>query len=178
MKKIVTLVLTAFLASALYGQNAKIPIISEIITIESESLRMPIEVLSVEKEGQKTYYLMLGDFGLGDEIIQVQFDPLFKLFIPLGQTLAEAQECMENLQGLFKQEPGTTVETKGSFSPTFPTDELETVKVTYRKQFLSRQLEFTLQREGYIRSAFVSKSDFGGLVSGIRFHRKIHPKEP
>jgi hypothetical protein len=39
-------------------------------------------------------------------------------------------------------------------------------------------LEFSLERDGYIRATTVSKSDLSALVSGAKFYRKIHPKEP
>lgn len=59
----------------------------------------------------------------------------------------------------------------------FPTDERETVTITTRKVMLSRKLEFSLQREDYIRATYISKSDFASLVGSLKFYRKLHPKE-
>ena len=49
--------------------------------------------------------------------------------------------------------------------------------VTHRKPLLTRQLEFSLQREGYIRATYVDKADMGSLITSVRFYRKIHPRE-
>ena len=37
------------------------------------------------------YYLEVGNMGVGGEVIQINFDPVFVLFIPLGSTIEEAQ---------------------------------------------------------------------------------------
>jgi len=178
MKKIFSLIILLTLSAGVFAQESKIPVIKEITTIEQEDSDTYLELFSMEKDGQLQYYLNVGNLGIGDEIIQVNFDPLFKLFIPLGGTLAEAMETLGQMQDLFKQPKGTSIEMDCCFSPTFPTDKLEKAKVTYRKPLLSRMLEFSLERDGYIRATTVSKSDLSAVVSGAKFYRKIHPKEP
>ena len=54
---------------------------------------------------------------------------------------------------------------------------METVKISFRRPLLSKLLEFSLEREGYIRSAHIGKSDFGSLVRGVKFYHKLHPKK-
>ena len=79
---------------------------------------------------------------------------------------------------LYKEAPGTGIEIQGCLAFGFPKDEkMETVTVTYRKVLLSRMLEFSVRREGYIRSAHVQKSDFGSLVSSVKLHHKLFPKK-
>ena len=121
----------------------------------------------------------MGTLGIGDEVFQVHFDPLFKLFIHLGGTLSEALETLRLMQAHFKEPKGTVLDLNGSFSPAFPReDRVETVTVTSRKGLLSRYLEFSLEREGYIRATYVYKSDLNAIVSGAKFYRRLHPKEP
>ena len=38
-----------------------------------------------------------------------------------------------------------------------------------------KKLEFSLQREGYIRATYVDKSDLNTLLGGTKFHKKLHP---
>lgn len=177
-KTIAVLFLAAipFLSSA---QKSKIPQRNEIITVTSgeEGVEETLEVFNMPEGDKNNYFLSVGHLGFGDEVVQVLFDPIFELFIPLGETLEEAQETLLKLQALYKEAPGTSIETEGCLAFGFPTEKRETVKVTYRKRLLSKQLEFTLEREGYIRSAYVNKSDFGAIVSGVKFYRKIHPKQ-
>ena len=35
-----------------------------------------------------------------------------------------------------------------------------------------------LEREGYIRAAHINKAEFNSLVSGVKFYKKLHKKEP
>ena len=55
--------------------------------------------------------------------------------------------------------------------------EMETVKISFRRPLLTKLLEFSLEREGYVRSAHIGKSDFVSLVRGVKFYRKLHPKQ-
>ena len=128
-------------------------------------------------DGVHDYYLSVGHLGIGDAVIQVNFDPLYELFIPLGNTLDEALETLKDLQDLYRTEPGTVTTVPGCLAFGFPDGNIDDVKVTYRKQIFSNLLEFTLEREGYQRSTFVNKSNFNSIVSGVKFYKKLHPKE-
>lgn len=75
-----------------------------------------LEVFRMEDNG--TYYLSLGHLGIGNDIIQVQVDPLSELFIPLGGTLAEASETLNQMKDLYKREPGETIEMQGYINAT------------------------------------------------------------
>ena len=119
----------------------------------------------------------MGHLGIGNDVIQVQVDPLSELFIPLGGTLAEASETLNQMKDLYKREPGETIEMQGCISVLFPSDKLETVNVTSRKFLLSRMLEFSVGREGFINATHIGKSDFNSLVTTFNFYRKVHPKQ-
>ena len=110
-------------------------------------------------------------------MIQAYIDPLSELFIPLGESVAEALESMQQLQSLFKEQPGTGLETAGCVAIGFPNEKLEPVRVTYRKPLLTKSLEFTVQRDTYSRSAQMQKSDFDALVRGVKFYQRLHPNE-
>lgn len=161
------------------AQLSKIPQRNSIVTIEHETgLEETFEVFDAPKDGIHHYWLTVGHLGFGDEVFQVYFDPAFELFIPLGDNLTDALKTMEELQALFKSPKGTSIETEGCLSVGIPKEaKLETVKVAYHKPLITKILEFSVQREGYIRSAQVGKDDFGSLVRGVKFYYKLHPKE-
>ncbi|MBR1784161.1 MAG: hypothetical protein IJ760_01845 [Bacteroidales bacterium] len=150
---------------------------NELVKVENENIDEQYEVFDDPYDGQHHYYLSVGHLGMGDEVLQVLFDPICELFIPLGNNLAEALAMLEQLKEFYKSTPGTTMEVQGCLALGFPTDRLETVTVTARKVLLRRKLEFSLQREGYIRATYVGKSDFSSLVRGVKVYGKIHPKE-
>ena len=181
LRKIVfVLLLTAMPVLASAQKLSKIPQRNEIVRIESgeDPDAEALEVFDSPVKGESRYYLSVGHLGFGDEVVQVLFDPIFELFIPLGSNLTEALETLNKLKDLYKEEPGTGIEIQGCLAFGFPKDEkMETVTVTYRKLLLSRLLEFSVQREGYIRSAHVQKSDFGSLVSSVKLHHKLFPKK-
>lgn len=181
LRKIVfVLLLTAMPVLASAQKLSKIPQRNEIVRIESgeDPDAEALEVFDSPVNGESRYYLSVGHLGFGDEVVQILFDPIFELFIPLGSNLSEALETLNKLKDLYKEAPGTGIEIQGCLAFGFPKDEkMETVTVTYRKVLLSRLLEFSVQREGYIRSAHVQKSDFGSLVSSVKLHHKLFPKK-
>ena len=180
MKKLITVLVLAVLSfGSLTAQDKRAPGIFEIAEVEdSDTGQTTLSFFSIRAEdGTDLYYLDVGMLGAGDDVVQVLFDPVFRLFIPMGSTLAEAVENLEELQQLFKSEPGTTREMEASFAPLLPDERRETATVTYRKIFLSKKLMFSLEREGYIRATYVSKSDLGQLVSNAKWYKRTHPKE-
>ena len=86
MKRLVTLVMLFFLTLGASAQQSKIPTILEIAEIE-ENDETVLSVFNMPNDEGNHYYLSVGTLGIGDEIFQIQFDPLFNLFIPLGSTL-------------------------------------------------------------------------------------------
>lgn len=177
MKKILLIIPLIIWSATSVAQVSRFPQRLELTQIEINDGELTLEVFNMPSEGQAHYYLSVGRLGLGDEVIQVNIDPVSELFIPLGDTLSDAMDKLKELQAMYKTSPGTSTEVTGCVAVGFPNDKLEPVKVTYRKVLLSNMLEFSVERQGYIRSAHVSKSDFGSLVTSMKMYRKIHPKE-
>ena len=182
IRRTIAVLLFAAASLTVFAQTSKIPQRNEIVQISSddEDTVNPdiFEVFDQPVDGQHHYYLSVGHLGFGDEVVQVLFDPIFELFIPLGDTLDEAIATMESLKALFKEKPGTVMEVEGCLAFGFPnSDKLEKVTVTYRKLLLSKNLMFSVEREGYIRATYVARSEFNSLVSGVKFYKKLHPKE-
>ena len=178
MKKL--LLLLPFLAwsFSVLAQEPLIPQRYEIVELETDDGDTTYEVINMRCGDQNQYWLNVGLLGHGDEIVQVVFDPVFHLYIPLGDTLDEAIENLTQLRDLSKEKLGTTVEMTGCLTPLIPkADKLETVTVTVCKPILTRHLEFILQREGYVRATYVSKSTLSSLLSSLKIYRKLHPRE-
>lgn len=178
MKKttFLAMLMAILLPFSVSAQKSSLPLIDEIAQVEDADGNIVIEVFAHNKDGKTQFYLNVGNLGIGDDVVQLLFDPIFKLYIPLGETFTEAMESLTKMKGLFKAEPGTVTEYTGNFAPLTPTSELETVKVTTRKFLLSRQLEFALEREGYVRATSVSKSDFGSLMTNLKLNKKMYTK--
>lgn len=180
VKTITAIALVALPLVASAQKLSKIPQRNEIITVEigGEDSDECLEVFNSPKDGVNRYYLTVGHLGIGNDVLQVMIDPAFELFIPLGGTVTEALDKLKELQALYKTSPGTSIEVQGCLAFGFPNDEkLETVKVTYRKVLLSRMLEFSVKRGDYIRATHIGKSDFGSVVSGVKLHHKMFPKQ-
>ena len=170
--------LMAFLLpTRISAQNAQLPLIDEIATVENSDGDNILDVFAHNTDGKTQFYLNVGNLGIGNDVVQLLFDPLFKLYIPLGETFTEAMDNLEKMQQLFKAQKGTVTEYTGNFAPLTPTTEMETVKVTTRKNIFGRSLEFALEREGYIRATSVSKSDFSSLMFNLKLNRKMYTKK-
>jgi hypothetical protein len=180
IRKTLALLLVAALPVFASAQTLSIPQQYEIVTLSVEVAGSEEEFQifnQPDAEGANHYYLCLGSLGIGDEIIQFNIDPLTHLFIPLGLNLDEAMETLGSLQDLYKTDPGTSQQIEGCLAIAFPDDKREPVTVTYRKILFSNRLEFNVQKNGYYRSTYISKSDFNSLVRGVKFYRKLHPNE-
>ncbi len=173
MKKILIVLLVAVLGVfQAHAQKAKMPVVDEIAQVEDSDGNIVCAVFSVKKDGATHYYLDAGNLGVGNDVIQIGVDPLFKLYIPLGQTVNEAIETMEELRDRYKADNGSSIEKEGNLAPFLPNGDVETVKITTRKGILGKSLEFSLQRDGYIRANFIAKSDFGNLLTNFKLNRK------
>ena len=193
LKHILLAILATFaFVVILPAQTTRIPQRNEIVSIETEDDLGDIssildllggggdirEVFDVPSDdGAHHYFLSVGHLGFGDEVVQLMFDPAFELFIPLGDTLDEALETLEAIQDLFGQSRNSSMQVQGCLAFAIPDSNLETVTVTYRRPFLSRMLEFSVQRENYIRSSHVGKGDFSSLVRGVKLYKMLHPEE-
>lgn len=175
MKRIICLFIVLCVTVAAFGQNKVLRQRMEISQIEINDGQLTLEVFQMEDNGQ--YYLSVGHLGIGDDIIQINFDPIFELFIPLGGTLAEAVETLEQLKEFYKESPGTSMEMKGCLCAAYPNDEWETVTVTSRKFILTKLLEYSVKRDDLIRATHIPRSDFASLVGGVKLYQKIHPNE-
>ena len=149
-----------------------------VTEVEINDGAMKLSVFSLPEDGQKHYYLSVGKMGLGNEVVQVQVDPLSVLYIPLGDTLKDAMATLEEMKGLFKKDVGESIVTEGCLTPVYPkTDSFEPVTVSHYRPLLTHQLEFRIDREKYLLVTHIDRSDFNSIVSGVKFYSKLHPKE-
>lgn len=170
---------------AAFAQISKLPQRLELVTVDLEvgdhgsflSTEENLEVFNMPVDGVNHYYLSVGHLGIGDDIVQFNIDPIFELFIPIGNTVAEALENLKALQALFKGAKNESIELEGCLAAAFPNDNLEKVTVTYQKVLLTKMLAFSVQRGEYIRATHIPKSQFNSLVTSLKFYKKIHPKE-
>ena len=100
-----------------------------------------------------------------------------RLFIPLGNDLTTAIGKLEDLKTLYKEPSGTTRIIEGNFAAIFPDDRLEPIEVTRQQVFLTNQLQFVIQKEDHVRAAYMTRSDFNAILSGVKFYGNLHPKE-
>ncbi len=176
MKKFITLLVLITMSAAVFAQSAQLADFSEIAQVQSSG-DVVLDAFSVPINGQNTYFLCVGTLGIGDDVVQVMFDPVYKLFIPLGTTLAEAMDTLEQMKDMYQEPEGTRFEMTGCFAPIIPDDTRETVTITKRKNLLTNILEFALEREGYTRATYVYRSHFASIVSSVKFYKKLHPGE-
>lgn len=179
MKKFITTFALALVAVASFAQKPLFRPRMEIAEMSSDNGNLEMEVFYMNDVEPRTYWLSVGHLGIGTEIIQVDFDPVYELFIPLGHDLNEVVAKMEEMKAMYKQK-GESFEMQGCFSVAYPDEnELETVTVTSKRSLGSKLLEFSLptKSDGVIRATYIAKMDFGGLLSGVKFYRKLHPKE-
>ena len=177
IKKTLTVLLLVAVATVAFAQ--KIPQRLEIASVDLEvvGIEEHLDVFNMPEENGNHYYLSVGHLGIGNNIIQLDFDPLYELFFHIGDSLDEAIEALEQLKGLFKAEKGTQIEMQGCLAIGFPNDKVEKVNVTYQKIIFTKVLEFSIDREEYTRATHSPKSEFNSLVSGVKFYKKLHPSE-
>ena len=177
MKRITTFLAAIICTASLFAQTGKLPLIKEITSITNENTSRTVNVVNIPVDGVNHYWLHVGNMGLGDKVVQVELDPVNRLYIPLGDNITDAVEAMEGLQTLYKEPKGTMREIQGSFKPFFPGEGLETVQVYRHQPLLTNQLQFVIEREGYEHVAYLDKSDFNSLLRGLKFYGKLHPSE-
>lgn len=181
MKRFFLTLALAFVAIAGFSQNKVLRPRIEIAQLENDTAidAIEMEVFYMNDEDPRMYYLSLGHLGVGTDIVQIDFDPAFELFVPLGGTLQEAIAKMEEIKTWFKEDRLTEKELTGLFSVAYPTGDPVTITVTSRRLLASKILEFSLPTgsEGIVRATHISKTEFGSLLSTLKIYKKIHPKQ-
>ena len=103
------------------------------------------------------------------------------LFLSLLGVIAPLTGCGERVNpydlDFSIETKGTSIQMEGCFAAAFPNDHLETVTITRPNVVLGKKLMFSLERDGYIRATHVSNMNLSGIISSVKFYRKIHPKE-
>ncbi len=176
MKRIAVFFVAFTLAVAASAQKYDITKLVEIADVESDDQTI-LSVFSIPDEnGQTTCFLCVGSMGLGDDIIQINVDPINKLFIPLGSNRAEVMETLDRMRQHFDEPAGTSAEVTGCFAPAIPNENREAVTVTSRKVLFSKKLEFKIERDGVTRATYVSRSDFKNLMVNVKLNRRWLPE--
>ena len=176
MKRIALFFLALTLAVTASAQKYDITKLVDIAEVESGDQSI-LSVFSIPDEtGQPVCFLCVGSMGLGDEIIQIDVDPINKLFIPLGLNRTEVMETLDRIKLHFDEPAGTSVEVTGCFAPAIPNENRETVTVTTRKVLFGKKLEFKLERDGVIRATYVSRSDFKTLMVNVKLNKRWLPE--
>ena len=134
-----------------------------------------MEVFEMRDSG--TYWLSVGHLGIGTDLVQLDFDPVFELFIPLGNSLEEALAKMKEFQAFYKAPRLSTMEVQGCLAAMYPSENFETVTITSRRLLGGKILSFSVQRDDFVRATYITKSDFNSLVFTLKAYKALHPKE-
>ena len=179
MKRIASTFFVLLWTVVVFAQGSILKQTLEIAEVEINDGEVSLSVFDMPEEGQPhQYFLCVGTLGIGDDFIQVQIDPVFQLFLPLGNTLEEAQTQLEVFRDIAKMPSGTEMETVGILALANPTTgDPEPVYLTSRHFLFRRLIEFRIRRNGYVRATHIGKSDMGALITGVKLYRKIHPNE-
>ena len=178
MKRFLTIL--AFLAIGItaFAQGSFRKQIRTVSEVDLDDGAVTLSVFDMPDGDVHQYYLCVGQLGIGDDVIQFNIDPVSQLFIPLGGTLAEAQVKLEEIRGVANMAVGDGIETVGVLAVGNPSAGVEeTVYLTARRIVLQKHVEFTVKRNGYVRSTVIGRNNLGSLLTGLKFYRKIHPKQ-
>lgn len=176
MKRIFTLVTLLLVTIGVFAQQKKLPMILDVAEIEENDVTV-LSVFNMPDDEGNHFYLCVGTLGIGDEVVQLQFDPLFQLFLPIGSSIEESLETLETIKAVLSEPKGTSIQMEGCLAAAFPNDNLETVTITRPNLVLGRKLMFSLERDGYIRATHVSKMNLSSIISSVKFYHRIHPNE-
>ena len=178
MKRIVSTLFVFVWTFVAFAQGSVLKQTLEIAEVEINDGEVSLSVFDMPEEGQHQYFLSAGTLGIGDDFIQLQIDPVFQLFLPLGNTLEEAQAKLEVFKELAKEPSGTEIEAVGTLALANPsTGDMEPVFLTSRRSLFRHLVEFSVRRNGYVRATYIGRSDLGALITGVKLYRKIHPDE-
>ena len=179
MKKIFTILVLAAVCTAASAQVLqKASQRLELATLETEIGGFETAELEVFKMNDTgTYWLSVGHLGIGTDLLQLQFDPVYELFIPLGDSLEEAVEKMNELKAFYKKPRLSEMQIDGCLAALYPGENFEPVTVTSRRLLGSKILSFSVKRDDLVRAAYITKSDFGALVFSLKGYKALHPNE-
>lgn len=150
----------------------------ELATLETEVGGVPnVELMVFKMQDAGTYWLSVGHLGIGGDLVQLRFDPVYELFIPLGNSLDEAIEKMNELKAFYKKPRLSQMEVQGCLAAITPNESFEPVTVTSRRLLTSKILSFSVLRDDLVRATYINKADFGSLVFSLKAYKKLHPKE-
>lgn len=151
----------------------------DIVELESgeENEHIPLEIFAMKAPDSTRFYLSVGPLGVGDNVMQIHFDPLFELFLEIGETLSQTEETLYKIQDLYNQAEGTSMQLNGCLAVGYPNKEIEPVTITRKNFMVTKYLEFSVVRDGYIRATSVPKSDFNSLMLTYKLNRKRTLKE-
>lgn len=178
MKRIISTAVVLFWTVLAFAQGSLLKQFLEIAEVEVNDGEITLSVFDIPEDGQHQYFLSVGTLGFGDEIIQFNIDPVSQLFIPLGGTLDEVQEKLDEFNVVGKASSGTELETVGILAIDPSMGEPEPVYVTSRRFLFQKLISFSIKREGYVRASNIPRGDFGSLITLVQFYRKVHPNEP
>lgn len=173
MRKVFVSLFFVALTVTAFGQKYEMTDYKPISNIEHNGVQL--EVFAMNNGGVEDYFVCLGNLGVGDDVIQLNIDPVSKLFIPLGNDLDGAIEKMTALQNIFKEDLGYTTTIDGILCPILPNGEIEPIEVIHKKVILTKNLEFVVTRNGYMRSTYIPRSTINSLAGGLKFYKKLHP---
>ncbi len=179
MKKIFTILVLAAVCTAASAQVLqKASQRLELATLETEIGGFETAELEVfEMHDSGTYWLSVGHLGIGTDLLQLQFDPVYELFIPLGDSLEEAVEKMNELKAFYKKPRLSEMQIDGCLAALYPGENFEPVTVTSRRLLGSKILSFSVKRDDLVRATYITKSDFGALVFSLKGYKALHPNE-
>lgn len=179
MKKIFTVLVLAAVCTAASAQVLqKASQRLELATLETEIGGFETAELEVFKMNDTgTYWLSVGHLGIGTDLLQLQFDPVYELFIPLGDSLEEAVEKMNELKAFYKKPRLSEMQIDGCLAALYPGENFEPVTVTSRRLLGSKILSFSVKRDDQVRATYITKSDFGALVFSLKGYKALHPNE-
>ena len=178
MKRFLTILAFLAIGIAAFAQGSLRKQARTVSEVEIDDGAVTLSVFDMPDGDVHQYYLCVGQLGIGDDVVQFNIDPVSQLYIPLGGTLAEAQAKLEEIRGVANMTVGDGMETVGVLAVGNPSTGVEeTVYLTARRIVLQKHVEFTVKRNGYIRSTVIGRNHLGSLLTGIKFYRKIHPKQ-
>ena len=178
MKRIVSTLFVLAWTVVAFAQGSLLKQTLEIAEVEINDGDVSLSVFDMPEEGLHQYFLCVGTLGIGDDFVQLQIDPVFQLFIPLGDTLEEAQARLEEFRDIANEPAGKETETVGTLALSNPsTGETEPVYITSRRFLFQRLVEFSVKRNGYVRATHIGRSDLGTLITSVKLYRRIHPDE-
>ena len=181
MKRVFATLVLAFVAVLALAQNSSVSSIlrPRIEIAECSENDMEMEVFYMNDESPRLYYLSLGNLGVGTGIIQIDYEPVYEVFIPLGGNLEEALAKMKEIKALYSMPRRQSTEMTGLFSALYPDGEPVTFTVTSRRLLASKILEFSIptKTEGIVRATHVYKGNFNSLMGALKLYKGLHPKE-